>query len=121
MPLDAFGCRKRKKGRHLSRKFSKLTGLSALSMCLWFGFAAQAQERMHVVGDTLIFNTDEFLRSETLESTIIAEDENLFGDLIMSNPHVKTIILTGTGGSERAAEGISPPKARGCKSRIFSA
>ena len=97
----------KKEGIKLAVKFSGLSSFTACFVCFWFGAAAQAEERMHVVGDTLVFNTDDFLRSETEESTIIAEDENLFGDLIMNNPNIHTVILTGTGGSTRAAEGIS--------------
>ncbi len=56
-----------------------------------------AQDRMTVEGDTLIFDTSA-LSSDADSNAILRSDANLFGDLIMNNPSVDTIIVSGDGG-----------------------
>jgi hypothetical protein len=57
-----------------------------------------AQDRMTVDGNTLIFDTSA-LSSDADSNAILRSDANLFGDLIMNNPSVDTIIVSGDGGS----------------------
>lgn len=94
-----------------------LAALSVLLGILLSGMAAaeEAQEapakvtdeRMIVEGDTLIFNTDAFRNSETQSARITYDDDNLFGDMIMNHPDVTRVLISGSGGSSKAAEGIA--------------
>jgi hypothetical protein len=52
---------------------------------------------MTVAGNTLIFDTSA-LSSDADSNAILRSDANLFGDLIMNNPSVDTIIVSGDGG-----------------------
>jgi hypothetical protein len=57
----------------------------------------QAKDRMTVAGNTLIFDTTTLSTDED-SNAILRSDANLFGDLIMNNPSVDTIIVSGDGG-----------------------
>jgi hypothetical protein len=63
-------------------------------------------ERMVVEGDTLILNTDVFRGSNTQSARITYDDDNLFGDMVMNHPDVTQVLVQGSGGSSKAAEGI---------------
>lgn len=62
---------------------------------------------MTVNGHTLIFNTDMFRYSKTQSARITHDDDNLFGDMIMNHPDVTRVVIQGSGGSSKAAEGIA--------------
>lgn len=68
---------------------------------------ASAQDRMIVEGNTLIFNTDALSGADNPAPSIIYEDVNLFGDLLLNHPEVDTVIVSGGGGSNTAAYDIA--------------
>lgn len=65
-----------------------------------------AQDRMTVAGNTLIFDTSA-LSPDADSNAILRSDANLFGDLIMNNPSVETVIVSGDGGSLYASYEIA--------------
>jgi hypothetical protein len=56
-----------------------------------------AVDRMTVDGNMLIFDTSA-LSTDDASNAILRSDANLFGDLVMNNPSVDTIIVSGDGG-----------------------
>ena len=95
--------------------FRRHGAASCLVIGLLFGLAGVSgaeeparvtDERMVVEGDTLIFNTDVFRDSRTQSARIFYDDDNLFGDMIMNHPDVTRVLVQGSGGSSKAAEGI---------------
>lgn len=83
--------------------------LAALSFTVFasLGVCAIAGERMIVESHTLIFDTDALSSASNSTPTIIYEDVNLFGDLLMNHPEVDTVIVSGGGGSNTAAYDIA--------------
>ncbi|WP_430464085.1 hypothetical protein [Tabrizicola sp.] len=67
---------------------------------------ATAKDRMTVDGHTLIFDTSA-ISSDDESNAILRSDANLFGDLIMNNPSVDTVIVSGDGGSLYASYEIA--------------
>lgn len=64
----------------------------------WMNIAdATAKDRMTVEGNTLIFDTNQ-LSSDRDFNAILRSDANLFGDLIMNNLSIDTVIVSGDGG-----------------------
>jgi hypothetical protein len=61
-----------------------------------------AQERMEIIGNTLIFDTRFFSSNEEANS-ILRSDANLFGDLIMNYPSIDTVIISSKGGDLKAS------------------
>lgn len=69
---------------------------------LLFGFAswsatAEAQDRMNIEGNTLIFDTDAVWATTDNTSSITESDANLLGDLLLKSPAVDTVIISGAG------------------------
>jgi hypothetical protein len=62
---------------------------------------------MTVEANTIIFNTDALSGADNPTPTILYEDVNLFGDLLMNHPEVDTVIVSGGGGSNTAAYDIA--------------
>jgi hypothetical protein len=73
-----------------------------LACSLWSEMA-KAQDRMTIEGNTLIYDTNAVWAAEDDTSSIIDSDANLFGDLLMNNPNVDTVIISGSGGSLHAS------------------
>ena len=76
---------------------------SLVAVLVSFSLCAHAAERMTVDGNALIFNTDAVSAAANSTPTIIYEDANLFGDLLMEHPEVNTVVVSGAGGSTSAA------------------
>lgn len=75
-----------------------------------FGFlanASNAADRLTVEGTAIVFNTDAVALAEDDTPEIVYADVNLFGDLVMNNPEVDSVIVSGGGGSTSAAYDIS--------------
>ncbi len=76
---------------------NRLMSILALSACASFGVMAYAQDRMTIEGTTLIFDTDAAWAAADTTSSITDSDANILGDLLMKNPTVDTVILSGSG------------------------
>ena len=83
--------------RHRYRRASFLTLGVLFFLSSTSSNGSFAQDRMTVAGNTLIFDTSA-LSSDADSNAILRSDANLFGDLIMNNPSVDTIIVSGDGG-----------------------
>ncbi len=70
-------------------------------------YAYGSTDRMIVQGSTLVFNTDAVSTAANSTPSIIYEDVNLFGDLLMNHPEIDTVIVSGAGGSTSAAYDIA--------------
>ena len=73
-----------------------------LACSLW-SETAKGQDRMTIEGNTLIYDTNAVWAADNDTLSIIDSDANLFGDLLMNNPNVDTVIISGSGGSLRAS------------------
>lgn len=86
------------------------TSFSTVMLLLFLGSTPSngllAQDRMNVEGNTLIFDTSA-LSPDAESNAILRTDANLFGDLIMNNPSVDTVIVSGDGGSLYASYEIA--------------
>jgi len=83
---------------HIALRLRRLGILLSTMILGWLSVAdVSAKERMTVEGDTLIFDTSELSVDEDANA-ILRSDANLFGDLIMNNPSVDTVIVSGDGG-----------------------
>lgn len=71
--------------------------------CTLLGPMADAQDRMAIEGHTLIFDINAVWAATDDSPSIIDSDANLFGDLLMNNPAVDTVVISGSGGSLHAA------------------
>lgn len=71
--------------------------------CTLLGPKTEAQDRMTIEGNTLIFDTNAVWAATDDSPSIIDSDANLFGDLLMNNPAVDTVVISGSGGSLHAA------------------
>lgn len=80
--------------------------LAALTI-LAFPVSASDAERITVIKNELIFNTDDISGAKDETPFIIYEDINLFGELLMNHPEVDTVIVSGAGGSSLAAYEIA--------------
>jgi hypothetical protein len=69
--------------------------------------AANAADRMTVDGTSIVFNTDAVAQADDDTPEIVYADVNLFGDLVMNNPEVDSVIVSGGGGSTSAAYDIA--------------
>lgn len=58
---------------------------------------AEAQDRMNIDGNTLTFDTDVVWATADSPSSITESDANILGDLLMKNPAVDTVIISGAG------------------------
>jgi hypothetical protein len=58
---------------------------------------AAAQDWMTIEGNTLIFDTDTVWAAADSPSSITDPDANILGDLLMKNPSVDTVIMSGAG------------------------
>jgi hypothetical protein len=65
-----------------------------------------AQDRMQIIGNTLIFDT-RVLSSDAETNSILRSDANLFGDLIMNYPSIDTVIISSKGGDLKASYDIA--------------
>ena len=61
-----------------------------------------AQDRMQIIGNTLVFDT-RALSSDAEANSILEADANLFGDLIMNHPSIDTVIISSKGGDLKAS------------------
>ncbi len=68
-----------------------------------FSDSSFAADRMIVEDHMLIYNTDALTEADDDTPEILYQDVNLFGDLLMNNPEVDTIIVSGGGGNTSAA------------------
>lgn len=91
----------------LKALFLRQGALSFILSCLISLANAAELERMTVGGNTLIFNTDALAAVDNSTPTIIYEDVNLFGGLLMEHPEVETVVVSGAGGSTSAAYEIA--------------
>lgn len=82
-------------------------GILLLVMSLTAANGLYAADRMTVEGNTLIFNTDAVSAAANSTPTIIYEDVNLFGELLMEHPQVDTVIVSGGGGSNSPAHDMA--------------
>lgn len=81
--------------------------IGTLLALLFAGPMAEAQERMVVEGDTLIFDTG-MMRDVFDEPTeIVRADATLFSELVMDYPNVKNVVVSGVGGNAFAAYEIA--------------
>lgn len=75
------------------------------------GFNAAAHDvngdRLVVRGDQLIFDTDAVSDPVAGTSHLTEEDARSIGELLMDHPEIRTVVLSGAGGSSYAAEGIA--------------
>ncbi len=69
--------------------------------------AVQAEIRMTVEGNTLQFDTDAISTTDGADPTISAQDPRLFGELVMENPSIDTVVVAGAGGVTWAAYEIA--------------
>lgn len=67
----------------------------------------EADERMIVEGNVLVFDTDVLIDGAAGPASIERSDVNLFGDLVMTYPEIDTVIVAGAGGSTTAAYDIA--------------
>lgn len=80
------------------------------ALLVGFGLAANgsnAADRMTVEGTSIVFNTDAVALADDDTPEIVYADVNLFGDLVMNNPEVDSVIVSGGGGSTSAAYDIA--------------
>jgi hypothetical protein len=71
--------------------------IAALVACPLWGPMAEAQDRMTLEGNTLIFDTDVVWPASESTSSVTDSDANILGDLLMKNPAVDTVIISGAG------------------------
>lgn len=74
--------------------------LGAIAVLLAWAFwlpMAEAKDRMTVEGNTLTFDTDVVWATADSPSSITVSDANILGDLLMNNPIVDTVIISGAG------------------------
>lgn len=74
--------------------------LGAIAVLLAWAFwlpMAEAKDRMSVEGNTLTFDTDVVWATADSPSSITVSDANILGDLLMNNPIVDTVIISGAG------------------------
>jgi hypothetical protein len=74
---------------------------------LFAGPMAEAQERMVVEGDTLIFDTSMMWDVLDEPTSIVYADATLFAELVMDYPNVKNVVVSGVGGDAFAAYEIA--------------
>jgi hypothetical protein len=67
-----------------------------LAWTFWLPMA-EAQDRMTLEGNTLIFDTDVVWPASESPSSITDSDANILGDLLMKSPAVDTVIISGAG------------------------
>ena len=77
--------------------------IATLLALLFYGPMAEAQERMAIEGDTLIFDTSMMWEVLDEPTTIIYSDATLFAELVMEYPNVKNVVVSGVGGDAFAA------------------
>jgi hypothetical protein len=81
--------------------------ITTLLALLLAGPMAEAQERMAIEGDTLIFDTSMMWDVLDQPTEIVRADATLFADLIMDYPQVKNVVISGVGGNAFAAYEIA--------------
>jgi hypothetical protein len=77
--------------------------ITTLLALLLVGPMAEAQERMVIDGDTLIFDTGMMWTVLDEPTEIVHEDATLFAELVMDYPNVKNVVVSGVGGDIFAA------------------
>jgi hypothetical protein len=77
--------------------------IAFLMGCTFWVPMAGARDRMTIEGNTLIFDTNAVWAATDDSPSIIGSDANLFGDLLMNNPNVDTVIISGSGGNMYAS------------------
>ena len=81
--------------------------IATLLALLFAGPMAEAQERMVIEGDTLIFDTSMMWDVVDEPTAIVYADAALFAELVMDYPNVKNVVVSGVGGDAFAAYEIA--------------